>query len=102
MLGQTEVKAQTMLLEMRVAEVEDAVPQLAEHLQEIDDTWGGTPPCPAAAAASSLSRVVCSLCRQARRVWRPPGGDEHRPDHAGDGVRGRLVTARVKGSPNEI
>ena len=46
MLGQTEVKAQTMLLEMRVAEVEDAVPQLAEHLQEIDDTWGGTPALP--------------------------------------------------------
>ena len=46
MFGQTEVKAQTMLLEMRVAEVEDAVPQLAEHLQEIDDTWGGTPAPP--------------------------------------------------------
>ena len=94
-----------MLLEMRVAEVEDAVPQLAEHLQEIDDTWGGTPALPRRrhdALAPSLSRVACSLCRQARRVWRPPGGDEHRPDHAGDGVRGRLVTARVKGSPNEI
>jgi len=51
--GQTEVKAQTMLLEMRVAEVEDAVPQLAEHLQEIDDTWGGTPAPPRPTAAAS-------------------------------------------------